>query len=113
MRRMIDLRCSQCGEERLDQYVDVDTLDAHECGGKFERVTLAMPIAGRVAAVHGDDIPGGLEIRHGLCNPDGTPRKYYSRTEINNEAKRRGLVNHVQHIADKGSDKNKHTQRWV
>jgi hypothetical protein len=37
-----------------------------------------------------DDIPGGLEIRHGICNEDGTPRKYYSKSEIVKEAKRKG-----------------------
>jgi hypothetical protein len=42
-----------------------------------------------------DDIPGGLEIANGLCNEDGTPRRYYSRTEIDREAKRRGYENHV------------------
>lgn len=35
-------------------------------------------------AVVGDDIPGGLEIKHGkgLINEDGTPKRYYSRTEL-------------------------------
>lgn len=60
-----------------------------------------------------DEIPGGVEIKNGLCNPDGTPRRYYSRSEIAREAKRRGLVNAVEHIASPGSDRNKHTQRWV
>jgi hypothetical protein len=41
--------------------------------------------------VIGDDIPGGIEIRHGLCNEDGTPRRYYSKSEIAKEAARRGL----------------------
>lgn len=39
-----------------------------------------------------DDIPGGVEIRHGLCNEDGTPRRYYSKTDIRREANRRGLT---------------------
>jgi len=43
--------------------------------------------------VRPDDIPGGMEIQHGLCNADGTPRKYYSRSEINLEAQKRGLMN--------------------
>ena len=63
--------------------------------------------------VIGDDIPGGLEIRHGLCNEDGTPRKYYSKTEINREAKRRGLSNNVEHVTGPGTDKSPHTTRWV
>ena len=40
--------------------------------------------------VIGDDIPGGIEIRHGLCNEDGSPRRYYSHSEIEKECKKRG-----------------------
>jgi hypothetical protein len=29
---------------------------------------------------------------HGLCNADGTPRRYYSRSEINLEAAKRNLM---------------------
>lgn len=44
------------------------------------------------ATVIGDDIPGGIEIRHGICNPDGTPKRYYSKTEIKRAANEKGLV---------------------
>ena len=64
-------------------------------------------------AVLSDSIPGGVEIRHGICNEDGTPRRYYSRSEMEKEAKRRGLTNLVEHIPEKGSDKSKHTTKWV
>lgn len=60
-----------------------------------------------------DDIPGGYEVRHGLCNPDGTPRKYYSKSEMAKEAKRRNLVNWVEHTPPVGTDKSKLTQRWI
>jgi len=61
-----------------------------------------------------DSIEGGVLIEHGLCNPDGTPKRYYSKSEIAAEAKRRGLVNWVEHIPyDKGTDKSPHTVRWV
>lgn len=66
--------------------------------------------------VIGDDIPGGIWIRHGLCDEvTGEPKKYYSKTEINREAERRGLVNRVEHSSDprSGSDKNRHTTRWT
>lgn len=36
--------------------------------------------------VNGDDIPGGMEIKHGICWPDGTPRKFYSKSEIRKAA---------------------------
>lgn len=66
-------------------------------------------------AVIDDSIPGGVLIKHGLCNEDGTPRRYYSHTEMRLEAKRRGMFNRVEHVASPGSDKNRgqHTQRWV
>jgi hypothetical protein len=60
-----------------------------------------------------DEIPGGMEIKHGLCNDDGSPRKYYSKSEMAAEAKRRGMLNYVVHQGSKGSDKSKHTVRWV
>lgn len=34
------------------------------------------------AYVIGDDIPGGLEVKNGICNLDGSPRKVYSKTEL-------------------------------
>ena len=60
-----------------------------------------------------DEIPGGMEIRHGICNEDGSPRRYYSKSEMAAEAKRRGLVNHVVHIGKRGTDKSPHTSRWI
>jgi len=67
----------------------------------------------RANGVIPDEIPGGVEIRNGLCNADGTPHRYYSKSEIAREAAKRGLVNHVVHIGSKGSDKSPHTVRWV
>jgi hypothetical protein len=44
------------------------------------------------AVVRPDEIPGGIDIAHGLCNPDGTPHRYYSRSEIARHAVQRGLM---------------------
>lgn len=63
--------------------------------------------AGRYGVIS-DEIPGGIAIRHGLCNEDGSPRRYYSKSEIAAEAKRRGLVNAPRHV-----DGDKHLSRWV
>lgn len=60
-----------------------------------------------------DDIPGGMEVKHGICNEDGTPRKYYSKSEMAKEAKRRGLANIVTHVTAPGTDKSPHTTRWI
>jgi len=67
----------------------------------------------QASSVIGDDIPGGYIVRHGICNEDGTPRKYYSKSEMIKEAKRRGVTNVVEHVPDRGSDKSKHTTRWI
>lgn len=66
-------------------------------------------------SVIADDIPGGVEIRHGLCNSDGSPRRYYSKSEMAREAKKRGIVNRVEHVPvpNSGSDKSIHTTRWI
>lgn len=42
--------------------------------------------------VRPDSIPGGLVIEHGLCHEDGSPRTYYSQSEITRECEKRGLV---------------------
>lgn len=86
--------CEKCGAE-------LQIGDFPFCGkdGKHER---------GANGVIPDDIPGGIEIRHGICNEDGTPRRYYSRSEMAAEAKRRGLVNTVRHI-----DGSPHTTRWI
>lgn len=42
--------------------------------------------------VRPDSIPGGLEIAHGLCNADGTPKRYDSWTEIRAAAKAKNLI---------------------
>jgi hypothetical protein len=62
--------------------------------------------------VQDDSIPGGVLMTNGLCNPDGSPRRYDSHTEIRAEAKKRGLEQHVVHIGSKGSDKSKITTKW-
>lgn len=43
-------------------------------------------------AVIGDDIPGGMLISHGICHEDGSPKRYYSRTDIKRAANAKGLV---------------------
>lgn len=42
--------------------------------------------------VRPDSIPGGILIEHGLCNPDGTPRRYDSHSEIRLECAKRNLT---------------------
>jgi hypothetical protein len=46
----------------------------------------------RAPVIWTDDIPGGVDIAHGLCNADGTPHRYYSKTEIRDAARAKGLM---------------------
>lgn len=104
---MYDLVCTQ-GHEQRDRFLKVgERPDCPECGAStstlWEQSTNIIP----------DDIPGGMLIEHGICNEDGTPRRYYSKSEMAAEAARRGLTNIVEHKTPPGTDKAPHTTRWV
>lgn len=107
---LYDMSCEKCNREWV-RYSKVDdrNLPCEECGGEVKQ----MFYPSRCCSVIGDDIPGGIVIRHGICNEDGTPRTYYSKSEMIAEAKRRGLENVVRHVPDNlDSDKSKHTVKW-
>lgn len=118
MRRFIDIVCENpdCQHELVDQYLDWnDKLPVcEECKtGQMVRLYNASSLG----AVIGDDLPGGVMIRHGICNPDGTPKRYDSKTEIRRAAKKAGLEwghDLNRHVPTPGSDKNKfgHTAKW-
>lgn len=57
------------------------------CGGQTEEIGYH---AGQAPSVISDEID--IEVRHGLCNPDGSPRRYTSMTELRREAAERGLA---------------------
>jgi hypothetical protein len=94
--------CEKCGH-------DIQIGDYPFCKG-----TVESHLGGHFSVIP-DDIPGGIEIRNGICWPDGSPRRYYSKSEMAKEAKRLGLTNRVEHVVDprSGSDKAKWTTRWV
>jgi hypothetical protein len=118
-----DRRCTHC--ERIDKdcfepisahdyrceaaIEDLTTAGVRECKGVMERTWLP----GAANGVQDDSIPGGLYIKNALCNPDGTPKRYDSKSDIRRAEIERGYTNHVEHIGSKGSDKNPHTTRWV
>ena len=85
---VFDRQCSN-GHTKLDciepSVVTVDPVCA--CGEPMKRVWMQ-----RANAVKDDSIPGGVWIEHGLCNPDGTARRYDSYSDIRREAAARGLI---------------------
>jgi putative FmdB family regulatory protein len=98
---LYDLKCNGCEREWV-RYSKVDdrTRPCEECGGDVTQLFKAPAVI-------------SVDIRHGLCNEDGSPRRFYSKSEIAKEAAKRGLVNLVRHVPERGSDKSKHTSRWV
>lgn len=112
--KMIDLRCTECGFTKIDHLVrDVDEpppYDCPDCGTKtFDKVLLPSSLGTVIA----DSIPGGIMMKNGICWPDGSPRRYDSWTDVKKAADAAGLVNRVEHIGAKGSDKSKYTVRWT
>lgn len=106
---LYDRACAD-GHQAIDVWEPVHTgsVPCTTCGKPAERVWLS-----KGSSIVPDDIPGGLWVRHGICNEDGTPRKYYTKSEMVAEAKRRGLVNMVRHVGSNGSDKSQHTTSWT
>ena len=64
-------------------------------------------------AVRPDRIPGGLVIAHGLCHPDGTPRRYDSQTEITRECQARGLVRWTDGFEEARTQDGKERADWL
>lgn len=109
--RMLDLKCDKCNKVVLD-HLERDYAKQDRpvcCEQPMTRVFLPTTTGG----VKDDSIPGGIWMKNGLCNADGTPRRYDSWTEVRAEEKRRGYENYVVHRGTKGGDKSKHTTRWT
>ncbi len=104
---MFDRVCNSCGLIKED-CLEPSTYEnpACTCGGVLERTWLP----GRASSVIGDECD--VMIKHGLCNADGSPRRYTSKQEIRREEIKRGLTNYVVHQGTKGGDRSKHTTRW-
>lgn len=102
-----DLTCKN-NHEQLDRFLKLgERPPCPECGEPTETL---WRNASKVISDECD-----VWIKHGICNEDGTPRRYTSKAEMRKEAERRGLRNQVEHVTDplSGSDKSKHTTRWV
>ena len=54
-----------------------------------------------------------VTVEHGICHPDGSPRRYRSKSEMRRVAAQLGYSNIVEHRPLPGTDKSPHTTRWV
>lgn len=81
-----DRRCTTCAKTiEVYERMSEDAAIACMCGGEAHRIISTHQVTS-------DDIPGGILIEHGICYPDGTPRRYYSKSEMTKAAKKAGLV---------------------
>lgn len=107
-------RCSVRVQKLVVSFAHPEVMEAgigimRPCGGRMQRVWLPT----NRDNVIGDEIPGGLLIHNALCHKDGTPRRFYSQTEIKKAAKEAGWVNRVYHIGQHGTDKSEFTSSWA
>ena len=105
---MYDRGCIACDHQMIDCWEPITSsaVPCAKCGEPTERVWLQ-----RSSGVIGDECD--VLIEHGLCYADGSPRRFRSKAEIVRVAKEEGLVQWVEHKGEKGSDKSRHTSRWV
>lgn len=80
-------RCPSCSQETAAWAWDTDPMPVCACGTSY---TPAIEVRGRAPGVITDSIPGGIEIRHAICHPDGTPRRFDSKRAIRDAAREAG-----------------------
>ena len=95
--------CTACGSTKEELKWNYET--PPDCHGAMVE-TSRVARFGQASNVIGDDIPGGLLIEHGICNADGTPRRFYSKKEIRDTARKQGWTR------DGDTPKSRH-DRWV
>lgn len=88
-----------------------DTDSAPVCGDCGASTVEDGDLYGKAPCVVGDECD--VWVRHGICNPDGTPKHYTSKAAMREAATALGLENRVRHIPMRGSDKSPHTTRWT
>lgn len=76
------MKCEKCGEGVTSLVIHDKQLWCFPCHNEVKYAH----VQGTSAYVIQDSIEGGVEIKHGICNPDGTPKKYYSKKEIKEAA---------------------------
>jgi hypothetical protein len=111
MLKCFDYSCPTCGMVCRDVVMPAEQTTMACTDPNCNGVMVRSWEMGRGNRVIGDECD--VTIKHGLCNEDGSPRRFTSKAEMARETAKRGLVNYVEHKGSKGSDKSKHTTRWI
>ncbi len=103
------LWCGSCKERATYLFWTHEaTPPCRTCGGALEEFYGQNR---KGPCIIGDEID--VTITNGVCHPDGTPRRFRSRSELRLAEKMAGVVPYVRHIGEPGSDKSKFTTRHI
>lgn len=102
---MYDRSCESCEHLKIDclEPITFPPVACEKCGGNTKRVFTV-----RANSVIGDDIPGGFVFDHVVPG-----LKVYSQSEKRRVLKEHGYMECVEHKTQRGTDKSRHTTRWV
>ena len=102
---MFDYRCTVCAHVFEGFEWAHEKICCKICGASTEHIWLA----GNSPAVIDDSIPGGMTIE----NLGPRPQTFYSKSDFKRAQDAAGLKPYVRHLGEPGSDKSKHTTRWI
>lgn len=105
---LFDVKCGEgCNYERDDVYVAKagELPKCPQCGAETVRVWKTFG-----PAIHGDDKFIGGKTFHNIAHE---PITVHSRSELKRAMDKHGVRPFVRHQPSQGSDKSKHTSRWV
>ena len=111
--KRVDMECPSCAAVMRDRYVEngVPYPNCETCGTPMEW----LPSLGSMTVIP-DDIPGGILIEHGLCHADGSPRRFYSRSELKLAAAVKGIIPYHDVYAEGGNQRladARHRDEWL
>ena len=102
---VFDYACLRCGDVHEEYIYSTHERVFCHCGGDTEKVWLP----GSSPAVIDDSIPGGQVLE----NLTPQPKRFYSRSDIKRQMDALGVQSKVEHRGTDGTDKSKHTTRWI
>ena len=102
---VFDHRCLVCGHIFESFEWAHEQICCARCGAATEHVWLP----GTSPTVIDDSIPGGMVIE----NLSRHPQTFYSKSEFRDAQRAAGVKPAVRHVGEQGSDKSKHTVRWI